>query len=152
MTGNKTLLSSRSLGKIGEEVAILELRKKDYRIIEQNFSTVRGEIDIIAVTGRILVFIEVKTRTSDAFGSPSESIDLDKASRIRKAASCYLTKMNAAGTLGFRFDIMAIMAKKNNIMKVLKEGYHGVISDSDLTRIAAELIGSFTIDHIESAF
>jgi len=121
-------------------------------IIEQNFSTGMGEVDIIAAAGKTLVFLEVKTRTSDYFGSPSESIDANKASKIRKAASCYLAKMDPAESCNCRFDVIAIMVSKNNISKILREIDHDVISNSDIPAVAAELIDSCTIDHIEAAF
>ncbi len=152
MTGKKTPLSSKSLGNIGEAIAMLELEKKDYRIIERNFNTRMGEVDIIAAAGKILVFIEVKIRTSSAFGSPSESIDPGKVLKIRKAAGRYIARNDSAKFQDYRFDIIAIMAKKNNISKILGKIKHGVISDNDISVMAADLIGSCTIEHIESAF
>jgi len=148
----KTQLPKRSLGNIGEEVARLVLEKKNYRIIEQNFKSGTGELDIIASTGKTLVFIEVKTRTSDDYGSPSESIGNTKISRIRKTASWYLAKKNKGGFQDCRFDIIAIMVKKNKIRtasgKITRDGADA----DDIPEIAAGLIDSCIIDHIESAF
>ena len=145
-------MSSRSLGGIGEAVAILELKKKDYRIIEQNFNTSIGEIDIIAATGKTLAFIEVKTRTSDAFGNPSESIDLDKATKIRKTASCYLAKMDPAVSYECRFDIVAIMVRKNILKAVLTKIGKDRVTGNKITKIAAMIADNCTIEHIEAAF
>lgn len=111
-----------------------------------------GEVDIIAAAGKTLVFIEVKTRTSDYFGSPSESIDANKASKIRKAASCYLAKMDPAESCNCRFDVIAIMVSKNNISKILRKIDHDVVSNSDIPEVAANLMDSCIIEHIESAF
>lgn len=152
MIDKKPQLSKRSLGKTGEAIAKLVLEKKNYRIIEQNFNSSVGEIDIIASTGKTLVFIEVKTRTSDDFGSPSESIGTGKILRIRKTASWYLAKKDETGFQDCRFDIISIMVKKNKIRTVSRKISRDGASTSDISEIAAELIDSCIIDHIESAF
>ncbi len=129
------------------------LEKKNYRIIEQNFNSSAGELDIVASTGKTLVFIEVKTRTSDDFGSPSESIGTGKISRIRKAAGWYLAKNDKTGFQDYRFDIITIMVKKNNIRTASRKiNFDGATSTGGISEIAAELIDSCIIDHIESAF
>ena len=140
------------MGNIGEAVAIFELKKKNYRIIVQNFNTSIGEIDIIASSGKILVFIEVKTRTSDDFGGPSESIDMSKVLRIRKTAGWYLAKKNETGFQDCRFDIMAIMVKKNKIRTILSKISPEVISSGNISEIAEDIMDSCIIEHIESAF
>ncbi|MES0341919.1 MAG: YraN family protein [Candidatus Humimicrobiaceae bacterium] len=140
------------MGKIGEAIACLVLKKKNYRIIEQNFNSKPGEIDIIASIGDILVFIEVKTRTSDDFGSPSESIDANKVSRIRRAASCYLAEKSSEGFDEYRFDIIAIMAKKNILRVTLRKIKSDETSASSIMEIATDLFDSCIIEHIEAAF
>lgn len=128
------------------------LEKKNYRIIEQNFNSSIGELDIIASTGKTLVFIEVKTRTSDDYGSPSESINMGKILKIRKTASLYLAKKDEKGFQDYRFDIITIMVKKNKIRNASGKINRDRESISDISEIAAELIDSCVIDHIESAF
>lgn len=128
------------------------LEKKNYRIIEQNFNSSIGELDIIASTGKTLVFIEVKTRTSDDYGSPSESINTGKILKIRKTASLYLAKKDEKGFQDYRFDIITIMVKKNKIRNASGKINRDRESISDISEIAAELIDSCVIDHIESAF
>ncbi len=128
------------------------LEKKNYRIIEQNFNSSIGELDIIASTGKTLVFIEVKTRTSDDYGSPSESINTGKILKIRKTASLYLAKKDEKGFQDYRFDIITIMVKKNKIRNASGKINRDRASISDISEIAAELIDSCIIDHIESAF
>jgi len=128
------------------------LEKKNYRIIEQNFNSSAGELDIIASTGKTLVFIEVKTRTSDDFGSPSESIDTGKILRIRKTASWYLAKRDETGFQDYRFDIIAIMVKKNKIRTASRKISRDGAGTGNISEIAAELIDSCNIDHIEYAF
>ncbi|MFC2159489.1 YraN family protein [Actinomycetota bacterium] len=150
--GNKTPLSTRSLGNIGEAIACLVLKKKNYRIIEQNFNTGIGEVDIIAAIGGTLVFIEVKTRTSDDFGSPSESMDSSKVLKIRKAAGCYLTRNDVEIFRNFRFDIITIMVKKNILRTALQKIFKDEINGNDIKKIAPMMMNSCIIEHIESAF
>ena len=75
--------------RIGEDLASNFLLKKGYKILERNFRKGYGEIDIIAVYKNILVFVEVKTRTSDAFGQPFEAIGYFKLQNITKGANFY---------------------------------------------------------------
>ena len=79
-----------TLGKEGEALAVSFCRKKGYRILEKNYRTVFGEIDIIARDGEMIVFIEVKTRTDDTFGYPFEAVDARKREKIRKVALCFM--------------------------------------------------------------
>lgn len=74
---------------LGEDIATDFLRKKDYKILERNYRKSYGEIDIIAQTKNILVFIEVKTRTSNLFGSPLESITPWKLREVTRTAIYY---------------------------------------------------------------
>lgn len=73
----------------GEELATKFLKEKGYKIIERNFRKGYGEIDIIAVHKNTLVFIEVKTRTSDKFGSPLEAISYFKLKSLLKTSEFY---------------------------------------------------------------
>lgn len=77
-------------GKKGEEEAVKELKKRGYRIITRNFRCRLGEIDIIGEKKGQLVFIEVKTRTSLAFGLPQENVNYRKQEKIKKVAQFYL--------------------------------------------------------------
>ncbi|HDH53078.1 MAG TPA: YraN family protein, partial [Nitrospirae bacterium] len=70
------------LGQKGEELAVKYLRKKGYKIIKQNYKTKIGEIDIIANDGGTLVFVEVKTRESIAYGMPFEAVNSYKRRKI----------------------------------------------------------------------
>jgi putative endonuclease len=79
-------------GKVGERLAQDLLVKEGYRIIEVNFHTRFGEIDIIAAKGRFLVFIEVKLKVGADFGLPEEMITSGKLRQIRQMAEVYLRK------------------------------------------------------------
>lgn len=96
------------LGQIGEEAAVTFLKRQGYKIIEQNFRNQLGEIDIIAADGDVLCFIEVKTRNSDLFGSPFESVTVAKQRKITRVALSYL-KYKGKSNAKARFDVIAIL-------------------------------------------
>jgi len=79
----------KSLGNLGENLALKKLKNSGYKILERNFRSKFGEIDIIAQEGDVLVFIEVKTRWSKRFGPPEEAITPRKIRRMVKAGQYY---------------------------------------------------------------
>ena len=83
-----------NLGKYGEDLACKYLKTKGYKIKERNFRTFLGEIDIISEYKGNIVFVEVKTRSSNKFGYPEEAINYSKQQKIIKNALCYLAKYN----------------------------------------------------------
>lgn len=83
-------MKRQQTGRMGEELACRALRKKGYRIIERNFRCRFGEIDIVANKAGCLVFVEVRSKTGSAFGTPSESITAEKKQRLTAAAMSYL--------------------------------------------------------------
>lgn len=97
-----------ALGRRGEEAAAAALKKKGYRIVEKNYRCRYGEIDIIAEQGGAVVFIEVKTRTSDRYGTPGEGVDYRKQRHITQASSMYLAEKNLTDAL-VRFDVVSIV-------------------------------------------
>jgi putative endonuclease len=97
-----------TLGQRGEQAAARYLRKKKYRIIEQRLRSPLGEIDIIAVDGRTVVFVEVKTRRSSAFGRPSQSLRTTQQARLSRSASAYL-KLHGLLQNASRFDVVEIL-------------------------------------------
>ncbi len=103
-------LKRLTLGKSGEQMAARFLRKKGYRILELNYRTGRGEIDIIARNGQILVFIEVKTRKSDFLESPLAAVTIKKQRQISMVAQEYLRSNNLFDSEA-RFDVIAIKIK-----------------------------------------
>jgi putative endonuclease len=94
-------------GDRGEDRAAAFLRKEGYRILERNYRCPLGEMDIIAREGKTIVFVEVKTRSSDRFGSPQAAIGPQKQRRMTAIALCYL---KGQGWLGMpaRFDVAAV--------------------------------------------
>jgi putative endonuclease len=94
-------------GDRGEDRAATFLRQEGYRILERNYRCPLGEMDIIARDGKTIVFIEVKARSSDRFGSPQAAIGPQKQRRMTAIALCYL---KGKGWLGMpaRFDVAAV--------------------------------------------
>lgn len=81
---------NRLKGKEGEEMAESYLRKQGYRIIEMNHQTKFGELDIIATKNNILVFVEVKFKQTEDFGTPEEMIGKNKLTQVQRTAEMYL--------------------------------------------------------------
>lgn len=79
----------KSLGNLGENLALKHLANNGYKILERNFRSKLGEIDVVAQEGDCLVFVEVKTRWSKSFGPPEEAITPWKIRRIIKAGQYY---------------------------------------------------------------
>ena len=111
-------LNRREKGSVGENIAKYYLSNSGYRIIEQNYWTGAGEIDLIAVEKNSIVFIEVKLRKSIDYGYPSEAVDIKKQNRIKKAALIYISKLKIKG-MDVRFDVVEIFYddKKYKIIK-----------------------------------
>ena len=98
---------SARTGRAGERKAAALLKKQGYRIVERNWRSPMGEVDIIAVEDGCLVFIEVKTRSSPAFGDPSEAVGPDKRRKIIQSALWYANRHRMADT-PIRFDIVSV--------------------------------------------
>lgn len=102
------------LGKIGEKIAVKYLQKQNYKIITTNFYTRKGEIDIIAKQNKEIIFIEVKTRTSEEFGKPAEAVTYYKEKHMYQAAKYYIYKTNQESEY-IRFDVIEIYIKNGKI-------------------------------------
>lgn len=95
-------------GGKGEVLAIEFLRDKGYEIVETNYKNKLGEIDIIALDGKTLVFVEVKCRSTLAFGRPYEAVDARKQQKIRRVAELYLV-IKHKYYADCRFDIIEVL-------------------------------------------
>lgn len=97
-----------NLGRQGERVACRFLRRKGLKIVEQSMRNAYGEIDLIAVDQRTIVFVEVKTRSSDLAGDPVEAVDPQKQRRMTGAALAYL-KAHHLLNCASRFDVVTLI-------------------------------------------
>jgi putative endonuclease len=95
-------------GRRGEQIAERHLRRLGYRIVARNYRAARAEIDIVAMDGETIVFVEVKRRTGTVAGTPEESVDLAKQEQIRRAAERFVAHYRAAER-DARFDVVAIV-------------------------------------------
>ena len=107
MIGSGRGESNRATGAAGEELAAAYLRTLRYVIVERNFRCRGGEVDIIARDGTTLVFVEVKTRRSSAFGVPQLAVTGFKQRQIARAAQTWLAKQRQLGKAA-RFDVVAV--------------------------------------------
>ncbi len=95
------------LGRVGEKKAAEFLKKLGYKIECMNYKTHIGEIDIIAKDEKCIVFVEVKTRSGEDYGAPSEAVDYKKQEKIIKVANEYLVKSKKTDSQ-CRFDVVEI--------------------------------------------
>jgi putative endonuclease len=103
----------KEMGRWGERRAAEYIERNGGLVLETNFACKAGEIDIIAIDGGMIAFVEVKTRADTENGLPCESVNLDKRRRIARAASFYIAH-NGSGPaglpdIGFRFDVIEIL-------------------------------------------
>ena len=95
------------LGRSGEELAVSLLKQRGFTILERNYKTRLGELDIIAFKGEIVCFIEVKTRTSLKLGSPFEAVTKRKQRKLSQLALMYLKNKKWIDKKA-RFDVIAV--------------------------------------------
>ncbi|NVM57581.1 MAG: YraN family protein [Desulfobacterales bacterium] len=97
----------RDMGESGESLAVKVLKENGYKILEQNYRSKLGEIDIIARDGGVLAFVEVKARRTDQFGDPKLAVTPQKQRKISMVALGYLKETGQIGERA-RFDVVAI--------------------------------------------
>lgn len=107
--------STKQIGDAGEELAAKELAKAGYFILDRNFRTRFGEIDIVAKKENTLIFVEVKAKKNDAFGAPAEMVTRGKQKKIIHTAQSYIQENEYQGT--WRIDVVAIMGDEIEILE-----------------------------------
>lgn len=100
------MASHNDLGKVGEKIAKQYLEDKGYEVLDENWTHGKAEVDLIVYKDGIMVFVEVKTRTSVAFGQPEEFVHKAKQKQMELASTEYIEIMNHRNDI--RFDIIAI--------------------------------------------
>jgi len=119
----------RALGAFGERLAAAHLEAKGYRIRARNFRCREGEIDIVAEDGDCLVFVEVRTRRGDAFGTPAESVTVAKERRLLTVARAYLQE-HPDVPVNQRIDVVAVELSRGRLLAV--QHIEGAIADREL--------------------
>ena len=113
----------RHTGNRGESLAVTALKKRGYKILEQNYRSKLGEIDIIAAEGSVLAFVEVKARQTDQFGDPKEAITPRKQRKISMVALEYL-KQTGQMERSARFDVVAVrMSPGQPDVEIIKNAF-----------------------------
>ena len=115
-------LLKKLLGKAGEDRAAKFLTSQGYRILERNYRTPHGEIDLIALHQGTIVFVEVKTRTSDAFGAPELAVTPQKQRRMVNSALGYI-KYRKLHQVPCRFDVVAISTAAEQELSLIQNAF-----------------------------
>ena len=113
----------QKFGEKGESIAVKQLKKEGYKILERNYRTKLGEIDIIAEDGEVITFIEVKARKSEKFGTPRHAVTPAKQKKISMVALSYLKEKNQFDKRA-RFDVVTINSESSNsTVNVIKNAF-----------------------------
>lgn len=99
--------SPHSLGRRGEAIAAAHLEAAGYRIVARNYRCPVGEVDLVAEDAGCLVFVEVRTRRGDLWGTPEESVTPGKQARLARVAEHYLSE-HEANDIDWRIDVVAV--------------------------------------------
>jgi putative endonuclease len=102
----------RVLGDAGEDLAARWYTDAGYRVVDRNWRCREGELDVVVSRGSVLVFCEVKTRRSTAFGVPAEAVTITKQRRIRALAMRWLDAHPEARARTLRFDVASVLAER----------------------------------------
>jgi putative endonuclease len=116
---------NKILGAFGEDIACSYLEEQGYRILERNFSCKVGELDIVAIDGETLSFVEVKCRTGVVYGNPSEAVSYSKQGKIVKAALFFMTKYKLFDYM-CRFDVIEVLTdgtKEDTRINLIKNAF-----------------------------
>lgn len=106
------MLAKDLVGKRGEDLAARHLVAGGLVVVSRNWRCSAGEIDIVARDGDVLVFAEVKTRTSTAYGTPAQAITRRKASKLRELALRWLAEHPGGGG-NVRFDVVGVLLPRS---------------------------------------
>lgn len=113
----------KNIGLFGENEAVSFLKKKGLILLDRNYHSKYGEIDIIVKDDKYIIFCEVKTRKDSAFSNPAEAVDLEKRKKILKTASVYL-QLHEDIILQPRFDVIEIIYDDFNCEEKVKSINH----------------------------
>lgn len=105
-------------GKLGEEIAQKYLISKGGKILEKNYKTKMGEIDLIAKLNGELVFVEVKSRSNINYGYPSEAVNYNKRRKITNVAKFFILE-NCLNDISIRFDVIEIYLRNNKVNHII---------------------------------
>jgi putative endonuclease len=107
----------RDLGRAGEAAVAAWYEAHGYEVLARNWRCRDGELDLIVADGRMYVFCEVKTRTTDAFGLPAEAVTRQKQMRIRRLAARWLEDAAPSRPRAIRFDVASVLAGAVDVLE-----------------------------------
>ncbi len=111
----------RDLGVYGEDLAALWYQERGFEVLDRNWRCPQGEIDIVARKDDVLVFSEVKTRTSNSFGEPFEAVGPAKQRRLRRLAGAWLRALPAGAgrrrSFAVRFDVVSVTPEALSVIE-----------------------------------
>jgi putative endonuclease len=110
-------LNKLIVGRIGEQAAAAYLLKHSYKIIACNYRTRWHEIDIVAQKKELLIFVEVRTKEGDDFGTPEETIDCKKLGRVTRAAEAYAA-IEAKWCKAWRIDAICVVLANGKVERL----------------------------------
>ncbi len=106
------------IGQLGEQLAAEYLVNKGMQIMYRNYFSKRGEIDLVVIDRHVLAFVEVRTRSTDSFLHPFETISLSKQQKVRHAASDYLSEHGTPKINGCRFDAISVVMREGEEVQI----------------------------------
>lgn len=110
-------------GASGEKAAVQHLADLGYDILEKNWRSGKDEVDIIATHKEQLIFVEVKTRTSDYFGAPEEWVGMKKQRNLIRAANSFIEERDM--DMDVRFDVIGIIKNNNQLrLKHIEDAFY----------------------------
>jgi putative endonuclease len=121
------MTSKKAIGEVGERAAADYLEKVGYRIVDKNYRTRVGEIDIVAYDGQVLAFVEVKSRSNTRYGTPAEAVGTRKQKKLISVALLYISR-NRPYYSNIRFDVVEVIIDRDRINKIclIKDAFRGI--------------------------
>ncbi|HVE81230.1 MAG TPA: YraN family protein [Myxococcales bacterium] len=101
----------KELGDAAEQAAVELLERSGYRVVERNFRCPYGEVDVVAERGELLCFVEVRMRSSAAWGDPAHTVSWSKQRKVRRAALHWLFRHGAGADRMVRFDVISVLGR-----------------------------------------
>ena len=102
----------QALGRYGEQLAVEHLQATGLEVLARNWRCREGELDVVAKSGRTVVFVEVKTRSGTGYGEPAEAVTLRKARRLRLLACRWLEQNRPPDAGDLRFDVVSVVRRR----------------------------------------